>query len=136
MGCVQEAVHGAVGVVVELNLPNPELVGSARMGTCSDVVDRFLGQLQLRVKVHELRYVLLLQSVANGNAGYAPKWSRGWLRGLARDLVPGTHPCPPASTPYKVRDAIAELTRTDGKRFCPGDQESIGSSNTRRSEAR
>jgi hypothetical protein len=79
MGCVQEAVHGAVGVAVELDLPNPERVGSARTGTRSDVVDRFVGQLQLRVKLYELRYVLLLQSVANGNAGYAPKWSYGWL---------------------------------------------------------
>jgi hypothetical protein len=97
VGCVQEAVHGAVGVVVELNLPNPELVGSAHMGTRSDVVDRFLGQRQLRVKVHELRHVLLLQSVANGKpatlasgrvAGFGV-WRVTWYR--ERAIAPGVY---------------------------------------------
>src|SRR5690242_10962079 len=49
---VQQAVHVAVGVVVELDLAHAELVGLRVAGVLGDLLDRLRGQLQVLVKVH------------------------------------------------------------------------------------
>src|ERR1035438_8347467 len=54
----QEAIDLAVGVVVKLNLPHTELVGSAVPRSLGYLVDGFLRQLQVLVEIHESRHVV------------------------------------------------------------------------------
>ena len=55
VGPLEKAVDLPVGVVEELHLPHPELVGGALPGALRDLVDRLPRQLQVVVKVHEPR---------------------------------------------------------------------------------
>jgi hypothetical protein len=59
---IQEAVHLAIRVMEQLDLPDAELIGCAVMSTLGNAVDCFLRQFQVRVKVHELRHRVVLQS--------------------------------------------------------------------------
>jgi hypothetical protein len=60
--CIQKAVDVAFRVVVEVDLPDPELVGGPHPSRVRDAVDRLLRQLQSRVVVHELRHSLYLRA--------------------------------------------------------------------------
>src|ERR1017187_3612773 len=55
---VEEAVTLAVGVVIELNLPYTELVGSSVPRSLGYLVDGFVWQLQVLVEIHESRHVV------------------------------------------------------------------------------
>jgi hypothetical protein len=55
---LQEAVNLAVGVVIELDLPHAELVGSPVPRSLGYLVDGFLRQLQILVKIHEPGHVI------------------------------------------------------------------------------
>jgi hypothetical protein len=54
--CLQEAIHRPVRVVIQLDLPHPELIGSVGAGSLGDFEDRLSRQLQIRMEVHELRH--------------------------------------------------------------------------------
>src|SRR5258708_10906815 len=58
VGALQEAVDLAVGVVVELNLPHTELIGSAVPRSLGYLIDGFLRQLQVLVEIHEPRHAV------------------------------------------------------------------------------
>jgi hypothetical protein len=60
---VEEAVHLAPGVVVQLDLAHAELIGCAVAGVIGDLCDGLGGQLQILVKVHEPRHDMLLCSM-------------------------------------------------------------------------
>src|ERR1039458_2168978 len=55
---LQEAVDLAVGVMVKLDLPYTEVVGGALARSLRYLVDRFLRQLQVVVKIHEPRHAV------------------------------------------------------------------------------
>src|SRR5271169_5435036 len=56
VGPVKQAVHLAVGVVVQLDLAHAELVGLAVAGVLGDLRDSLGWQFQVVVEVHELRH--------------------------------------------------------------------------------
>jgi len=56
---LQEAINLAVRVVVELDLPDAELVGGARPCPLRDLVDVFRRKLQVIVEIHEPRHVIV-----------------------------------------------------------------------------
>jgi AcrR family transcriptional regulator len=60
---VEEAVHLAPGVVVQLDLAHAELIGRAVAGVIGDLRDGLGGQLQILVKIHEPRHDMLLCSM-------------------------------------------------------------------------
>src|SRR5258708_9390733 len=58
IGALQEAIDLAVGVVVQLNLPHTELIGSAVPRSLGYLIDGFLRQLQVLVEIHEPRHAV------------------------------------------------------------------------------
>ena len=60
---VQQAVHLAAGVVVQLDLAHAELIGPGVAGVIGDLRDGLGGQLQILVKVHESCHDMLLRSM-------------------------------------------------------------------------
>src|SRR5262252_3028942 len=61
---VQQAIHLAPRVVVELDLAHTELVGPGVAGVVGDLRDGLGGQLQILVKVHESCHDMLLRSMS------------------------------------------------------------------------
>jgi hypothetical protein len=57
IGCLQQAVHLAVGIVKELNLPDAEFVGVLLLRILRDLLDRLIWKFQVVVEVHELRHI-------------------------------------------------------------------------------
>jgi hypothetical protein len=55
---LEEAVHVAVGVVVELDLPDPVLVRDALLCADGYLLESLLRELKVFVKVHELGHCL------------------------------------------------------------------------------
>jgi hypothetical protein len=53
VGAFEQAIDHAVGVVVQLQLPDTELIGPRVAGVVGDLGDRLGGQLQVLVEVHE-----------------------------------------------------------------------------------
>src|SRR5271169_2243782 len=76
VGPVQQAVHLAVGVVVQLDLAHAELVGGAVTGVLADLRDGLGGQLEILVEIHESWHVILLWVLVgrrgSGGGGDAP----------------------------------------------------------------
>jgi hypothetical protein len=60
---VEQAVHLAPGVVVQLDLAHAELIGPAVAGVIGDLRDGLGGQLQILVEVHESCHDMLLRSM-------------------------------------------------------------------------
>src|SRR5258708_6729877 len=58
IGALQEAIDLAVGVVVQLNLPHTELIGSAVPRSLGYLIDGFLRQPQVLVEIHEPRHAV------------------------------------------------------------------------------
>src|SRR5258708_11257693 len=55
IGALHEAIDLAVGVLVQLNLPHTELIGSAVPRSLPYLIDAFLRQLQVPVQLPEPR---------------------------------------------------------------------------------
>jgi hypothetical protein len=60
---LEQAVNLAVGVVVQLDLADSELICPGVAGVVSDLRDRLRGQFEVRMEVHELRHLALLALV-------------------------------------------------------------------------
>src|SRR3954451_11503309 len=91
---LQQAIHLSFGVVVELQLTDPVLVGRARFGLGSQLLDVVRRELETVVEVHELRHVSPLTSMCEGRSTVLaatcrvhPDESGGAISGEWRSLV-------------------------------------------------
>src|ERR1700722_11910301 len=96
----EQAVDLAVGVVEKLDLPHAELIADAVPGALCDLLDRFGGQFQVIVVVHEPRH-FLVPPVSGRFLVTMPAWPA---------------PCPPRGTVRRTRGGVS-LTLFPGVRL-------------------